>query len=355
MKIKLTDAAEFIGGKIFGKKDVEITNIAKIEEANPGDLTFLYLPAYEKYLETTKASAVIVNANIKKTRTDISYIEVEKPNIAFQKILIKFFSPEIKLKGIDATAQVHTSAKICENVILGKNVVLSENCVIGNNSIIHHNTVLMENVKVGDNTLIYPNVTVRENCIIGSNVIIHSGTVIGSDGFGFTPDEKGVYFKVPQIGNVIIEDDVELGSNVSVDRAALGSTIIKKGTKIDNLVQIAHNVVVGENTVISAQTGISGSTKVGNNCILAGQVGVVGHIEISDGTIVGAQSGVSKSLTKKATYRGSPAQEISSTLKMEAHMRNLANYADRIKKLEKELKEISEIITKQKEGNSTNA
>lgn len=351
MKIKLKEAAEFIGGIIFGDDEIEIENIAKIEEAQPGELTFLYHPAYAKYLESTKASAIIVPKDFEKTRKDISYIEVEKANIAFQKILIKFFTPSIALSGIDPTSQVHESAKVGNNVTLGKNVVISENCIIGDNSIIHHNTVLMENVSVGNNTLIYPNVTVREGCKIGSRVIIHSGTVIGSDGFGFTPDENGVYFKVPQIGIVIIEDDVELGSNVSIDRAALGSTVIKKGTKVDNLVQIAHNVVVGENTVISAQTGISGSTKIGNNCILAGQVGVVGHIEICDGAIIGAQSGVSKGIAKKATYRGSPAQEISAALKAEAHARNLPAYAERIKKLEKELKEISLKIDKQKEGN----
>ena len=351
MKIKLKEAAEFVGGIIIGDEELEIENIAKIEDAQSGELTFLYHPAYAKYLESTKASAIIVPKDFEKTRKDITYIEVEKANIAFQKILIKFFTPTIALHGIDATSQIHKTAQIDKNVTLGKNVVVSENCVIGENTIIHHNTVLMENVKVGNNTLIYPNVTVREGCIIGSKVIIHSGTVVGSDGFGFTPDEQGVYYKVPQIGIVIIEDDVELGSNVSVDRAALGSTIIKKGTKVDNLVQIAHNVVVGENTVISAQTGISGSTKIGNNCILAGQVGVVGHIEICDGAIIGAQSGVSKGIAKKATYRGSPAQEISGALRTEAHVRNLSNYADRIKKLEKELKEISQKIDKQKEGN----
>jgi UDP-3-O-[3-hydroxymyristoyl] glucosamine N-acyltransferase len=201
--------------------------------------------------------------------------------------------------------------------------------------------VILENVEIGDNVLIFPTVTIRENSKIGNNVIIHSGSVIGSDGFGYTPNEKGEYVKIPQIGNVIIEDDVEIGSNVSIDRAMLGSTIIKKGSKIDNLVQIAHNVIIGENTAISAQTGVSGSTEIGNNVIVAGQVGFADHLVIADKVIVAAKSGVSKSLTKPGIYFGSPAKEHREALRLEGHIRSLPDYAAKIKELEKRIEELS--------------
>ena len=357
MKMTLKEAADLVGGIVEGDEELQISNIAKIEEAKPGDLTFLYLPAYNKYLTTTEATAVIVNPKFdRSTRKDIAYIVVEKPNIAFQKILIEYFTPEIELSGIDKTASVHETAIIGKNVAIGKNVVISENCVVGDNTIIYHNTVIMQNCKIGANTLLYPNVSIRESSEIGNNCIIHSGTVIGSDGFGFSPDEKGVYAKIPQIGNVVLEDNVELGSNVSVDRAALGSTIIKEGCKIDNLVQVAHNVVIGKHTVISSQTGISGSTKIGNNCIFAGQVGLIGHIEIADGVIVGAQSGVAKAITTpNAKYFGSPAKEWGTTLRLEAHIKNLPTYAEKLKALENQLQVLHEQIDKLNEGNASDA
>ncbi len=337
MKISLRAAADFVGGVVIGNPEIELSGLAKIEDAKEGDLTFLYLPAYEKFLDTTKASAVIISPEFKKSRTDISYIEVKNPAAAIQKIITTFLNPKINLSGVDSTASVHFSAKLGKNVAIGKNVVVGAGCNIGDDTIIYHNTVLLENVKVGNNCLIYPNVCIRENCVLGNNVIIHANTVIGSDGFGYIPDEKGVYQKVPQIGNVVLEDDVELGSNVSIDRAALGSTTIKKGVKIDNLVQIAHNVSIGENTAIAAQSGVAGSTKIGKHCILAGQVGVVGHIELGDQVIVGAQSGVSKSISKPGKFRGSPADDLGKMLKIEAHIRNLPNYAEKIKKLEEKI------------------
>jgi UDP-3-O-[3-hydroxymyristoyl] glucosamine N-acyltransferase len=236
------------------------------------------------------------------------------------------------------------------NIAVGKNVVIDVGCSIGDNTIIYHNSVIMENVKIGASCLIYPNVSIRENCVLGNNCIIHSNTVIGSDGFGYIPNDKGEYQKVPQIGNVVLEDDVELGSNVSIDRAALGSTTIKKGVKIDNLVQIAHNVQVGDNTVIASQSGIAGSTTIGKHCMLAGQVGIVGHIEIADQVIIGAQSGVSKSITKPGKYRGSPADDMGKTLKLEAHLRNVPAYSEKIKKLEEKIAslevKISQLIPK---------
>jgi UDP-3-O-[3-hydroxymyristoyl] glucosamine N-acyltransferase len=342
MKIKIQEIASLINGSIFGNDKIEIENVAKIEEAKPGELTFLYLSAYEKYFPTTKASAIIVKQNFNQTRDDITYIAVESPEKAFFEIIRKYFTPEFSLSGIDSTAFVHKDAKIGSNVAIGKNVVISAGCVVGDNTKIFHNTVIMENTQIGNNCLLHPNVSIRENCKVGNNVIIHSGTVVGSDGFGYSTDEKGVYHKIPQVGNVIIENDVELGSNVSIDRAAIGSTVIKRGCKIDNLVQIAHNVVLGEDTVISAQTGISGSTKIGKHCILAGQAGLVGHIELGDNVVITAQSGVSKSILKPGYYMGSPAMEIKAQQKMQAQIRFISDYAERIKKLEDEIKSLKE-------------
>lgn len=346
MIISLKDVAGLIGGKITGDENVEIKNLAKIEEANPGDLTFLYLPAYEKYFAGTKASAILVKPGFNKTRSDITYIEVKDPNKAFSKILIHYFTPDFNLAGIDVSASVHPLAVIGKNVAIGKNVVVSAGCRINDNVKIFHNSVLLEDVTVDEDTIIFQNVSIREKVKIGKRVIVHAGAVIGSDGFGFFTDEKGVYQKIPQIGEVILEDDVEIGANVTIDRAALGATILKRGTKIDNLVQIAHNVVVGEDTVISALTGISGSSKIGNHCIIAGQVGIVGHIEIGDNIIIMAKSGISKSINKPGPYFGTPAKEAKIAIKQEAHIRNLPGYVERIKQLENQVSSLKEELDK---------
>jgi UDP-3-O-[3-hydroxymyristoyl] glucosamine N-acyltransferase len=346
MTISLTKIAELTGGKITGDENIKISNLSKIEDASPGELTFLYLPSYEKYFAGTKASAILVKPGFNKTRHDIAYIEVNDPNKAFSKILIHYFSPEFSLTGIDISASVHPLSVIGKNVAIGKNVVVSAGCRINDNVKIFHNTVLMEDVVVDEGAIIFQNVSIREKVRIGKRVIIHPGAVIGSDGFGFFTDEKGVYHKIPQIGIVVLEDDVEIGANVTIDRAAFGATIIKRGSKLDNLVQIAHNVVIGEDTVISAQTGISGSTKIGNHCILAGQVGIIGHIEIGDNVIIMAQSGISKSLSKPGQYFGSPAKEAKTAMKQEAHIRSLPGYLERIKQLEKQVTLLSEEIKK---------
>lgn len=346
MKISIKEIASLINGNVSGDINIEISNVAKIEEAKQGDLTFLYLPAYDKFFPATQASAIIVKTGFSKFRNDITYIEVDSPEKAFFTILKKFFTPEFPLNGIDPSAFIHPTAKLAENVAVGKNVVISYGCIIGADTKVFHNTVVSDNVSIGEGCLIHSNVSIRENCILGNRVIIHSGSVVGSDGFGYSPNEKGEYEKIPQIGNVIIEDDVELGSNVSIDRAALGSTIIKRGCKIDNLVQIAHNVILGEDTVVSAQTGVSGSTKIGRHCILAGQAGLVGHIELGDNVIITAQSGVSKSIPKPGYYSGSPAMEMRSYQKMQAQVRFIPDYADRIKELENQVKSLKELISK---------
>jgi len=344
MKIALKEIADLINGKISGPADVTISSVARIDDAKEGELTFLYLSAYEKYFPETKASAIIVKSYFNTSRSNITYIEVNEPDKAFAKIILQYFSPEFPLKGIDKTAFVDETVKLGDNVALGKNVVISAGCKIGDNVKIFHNTVLLENVEVGDDSIIFQNISIRENCKVGKRVIAHPGAVIGSDGFGFNPDEKGVYHKVPQIGNVVIEDDVEIGANVTIDRAAVGSTLIKQGVKIDNLVQIAHNVIVEENTVLASQVGIAGSTKVGKNCILAGQVGVIGHIELVDKTVLIAQSGVSKSIKKPGYYFGSPAKELRKAKVIEAHIRNLPDYSDRIKQLEEEIRNLKEKV-----------
>lgn len=341
-QISIKEIASQFNGKIFGNENLFVTNVARIEDAQNGELTFLYLPAYEKYLSSTKASAIIVKKGFNKTRNDITYIEVESPEKTFRDIIIKFFQTEIHLKGIDETAFIHKSVNLGNNASIGRNVVISAGCKIGKNVKIFHNTVILENVELGDDVVLYQNVSIREKCKIGNRVIIHAGAVIGADGFGYSQDDKKVYHKIPQIGNVVIEDDVEIGANTTVDRAAMGSTLIKRGSKIDNLVQVAHNVFIGEDSVIAAQAGVSGSSKVGNQSILAGQVGIAGHLEIGDNVVLIAQSGVSKSILKPGYYFGAPAKELKTAFKLEAHIRNLPGYAERLEELEKEIKQLKE-------------
>lgn len=348
LSIKLSEIASLVGGKIFGNADVSIKSVARIDEAEKGDLTFLYLPAFEKYLQSTGASAILVKPDFNKSRDDISYIEVDSPEKAFTAVIINYFSPKFELQGIDETSFIHKSSTLGKNVALGKNVVIGANCRIGDNVKIFHNTVVLDNVEIGSDSMIFQNVSIREDCKIGKKVIIHAGAVIGADGFGYQKDDKGVYNKVPQIGNVIIEDDVEIGANTTIDRAALGSTVIKKGVKIDNLVQIAHNVSVGNNTVMSAQSGVSGSVKIGSNVILAGQVGIAGHLEIADNVILMAQSGVAKTISKPGLYFGSPSKEAKTAKILEAHFRSFPEYVERIKKLEAEIKTLKEEISQKK-------
>jgi UDP-3-O-[3-hydroxymyristoyl] glucosamine N-acyltransferase len=342
MKIKLEEAAKIIDGNIVGDKNITISSFAKIEEAQPGDLTFLYLDSYKKFFTSTKASAIIVKPDFPKSRNDITYIEVESPNKAFSKLLNHYFKPDYKLLGIDSSAFIHPEAVVGENTAIGKNAVISAGCIIGSRVKIFHNAVLLENVEIGDNSVIFQNVSIREGCRIGKNVIIHANSVIGSDGFGYDIDDNKVLHKIPQIGIVIIEDDVEIGSNVSIDRASLGATIIKRGVKIDNLVQVAHNVVINEDSIVASQAGIAGSSKIGKNCYLLGQAGVAGHIELTDNVIMHPQTGTGKSILKPGNYFGSPAKEIKEAFKLEAHYRNFPEYVERIKQLEKLVKELQE-------------
>jgi UDP-3-O-[3-hydroxymyristoyl] glucosamine N-acyltransferase len=352
-RVSLKKIAELVNGRVVGDESLEIINVAKIQESREGDLSFLYLPSYHKHLSTTAASAVLITPEFEKTNDTTAYIEVDDPNLAFQKVIEEYFTEPLELTGIHDTAFIDPNADLAPDTAVGINAVISEGSIIGEGTKIFHNTVLMKNVKIGKNCLIYPNVTIREYTVIGDNVIVHSGTVIGADGFGYNPDAEGKYRKVPQIGNVVIEDDVEIGANTTIDRAVTGSTVIKKGAKLDNLVQIAHNVIVGDYTAISAQTGISGSTTVGSYCVFGGQVGLTGHLELGDRIMIGAQSGVSKSLKKPGKYFGSPAKELYQTMRLESHIRSLPKYSERIKKLEEEIKELRSIVNNsQKKGDS---
>jgi UDP-3-O-[3-hydroxymyristoyl] glucosamine N-acyltransferase len=333
MEFTASQIASMIGGKIEGNENVKVAAFGKIEEAAEGQLTFLANPKYEDFLYTTKASLVIVNESLElKQPVHSTLLRVPDAYSSFATLLQAYEQLRAnQLQGIQQPSFVDGTAIIGEKVFIGAFSYVGENVKIGNNVKLHPQVYLGDNVIIGNNTIIKPGVKIGSHCLIGNNVIIHPGTVIGSDGFGFAPQADGSYKKVPQIGNVIIEDFVEIGSNCSIDRATIGSTIIRKGAKLDNLIQIAHNVEIGENTAIAAQTGVSGSTKIGKNVLIGGQAGIVGHISIADGTRINAQSGVSKSIKQeKSVVTGSPAHDYTSTLRSQAVFRNLPD----IKKME---------------------
>jgi UDP-3-O-[3-hydroxymyristoyl] glucosamine N-acyltransferase len=340
MERNLGDISEYIVGELVGDPSIRISGVAGIEEAQTGDLTFLANPRYADFLKTTSASAVIVGKETKTEGVKISLIKHPNPYFAFARVVELFVDTKGAYpEAVHPTAVLAEEVKLETGVHIGPHVVLEKGAWLKRNSTILAGSFIGTNSTVGNNSMVYPNVTIRENVEIGDNVIIHSGTVIGSDGFGFAKD-KGVHHKIPQIGGVRIEDDVEIGANVTIDRAALGVTRIGKGTKIDNLVQIGHNVDIGENCIIVAQVGIGGSTKVGNDSILAGQVGLVGHIKIGNRVVIGAQSGVTKDIPDDTTIFGYPAREIHKTKRIEAHLSRLDLYVKRLKELERTLKEI---------------
>lgn len=345
----LLEIAAIVRGDVEGDGNIQIKRLAKIEEAGEGDITFLANPKYAKHLASTKASAVLVARGVaykelRERKNPIALIRVADPYAAFAQLIDLFHPPATALPpGLHPTAVVSQSAVIGKNVAVGAHAVLSEGCRVGDGAVIWHNVVLGDSVEVGEQSVIYPNVTIREQCKVGKRVIIHSGTVVGSDGFGFAPKPDGTYEKIQQRGIVVIEDDVEVGANCAIDRATIGETRIKRGTKLDNLIQVAHNVVIGENTVIAAQTGISGSTKIGSGCIIAGQVGFVGHIEIADRTIVAAQSGVHKSVKESGkTIFGYPALEHHERLRIEAALRQLPELLTTVRALQAEVEKLSQ-------------
>ena len=335
MRKTLREIAKFIGGEIVGDADTVIMGVAGIKEAQEGDITFLANPKYSPLLKDTKASAVITSLDIKESPRPI--IRAENPSLAFTKVVSLFAPDNIRHpKGIHKTAVIGKNVRLGENVSLDAYVVIADDAEIGDRVIIYAGSYVGTNTKIGKDSLIYSNVSIRENISIGQHVIIHSGTVIGSDGFGFVAVD-GVHQKIPQTGTVEVQDDVEIGANVTVDRARFDKTVIGKGTKIDNLVQIAHNVIIGENSLIVAQVGISGSTKIGNGVILAGQVGVAGHITIGENAIVAAKSGVSKSIPANTMVFGIPAKPYSEAMRVNACLQRLPKLYELVHKLEKEL------------------
>lgn len=311
MEFSAKQIAELLGGQVVGDEGVKVNTLAKIEEASSGSLSFLANPKYTDFIYSTGASVVIVNKTFNPDRelpAGCTLVKVDDAYQSFAKLLDVYNKLRNNKVGIEANSFIHESAKIGENCYVGAFSYVDEGVVIGDNSKIHQGVKLGRNVKIGKSCNLNAGVIIYDECVIGDFVTIHSNTVIGADGFGFAPNSENQYNKVAQIGNVVIEDHVEIGANSSIDRATLGSTIIRKGVKLDNLIQIAHNVEIGENTVIAAQTGVAGSTKIGKNCMIGGQVGIVGHIVIADEVKIAAQSGIGQSITEKgAILQGSPA------------------------------------------------
>lgn len=339
MKFTAQQIAEFIEGKVDGDSYAEVSSFAKIEEGKSGDLCFLSNMKYASFVEKSEASVIIVPSAFKTSeKPTASLIRVEDPYSAFAQLLSFAESFKKKKKGISSLAFVDPSVKTCESLYVGEFSVIQKGVSLGTDVQIFPQVFIGENVKIGNNILIYPGARILERCEIGDNCIIHSGVVIGSDGFGFAPDEKGEYKKIPQTGNVVIESDVEIGANTSIDRATMGSTIIGKGTKLDNLIQIAHNVELGSHNVFASQTGIAGSTKVGSYNMFGGQVGIAGHLQVGSKIKIAAQSGIMSNIEDGESLMGSPAMPSSRYFRIFALFRKLDEMAKRIHELEKKLK-----------------
>ncbi len=341
MQFSAKQIAGILNGVIEGNPDATVSTLSKIEEGVPGSISFLANPKYTQYIYDTDATLVIVNNDLVLTGpVKATLIRVESAAAAFAKLLEMYNQVKLNKTGVSRHAYVSDSAKVGDNLYAGEFAVISDNAVLGNNVKVYPQVYIGDNVRIGDNTTLFAGVKIYSDCVIGSNCIIHSGTVIGSDGFRFEPQNAEGQRKVPQIGNVIIEDDVEIGANCAIDRATLGSTILRKGVKFDNLIHIAHNVEVGENSYLAACNVIAGSTKIGKNCMFSGQVGIVGHLQIADNTIITAQSGISKSITKPGeVYMGSPAFEANKYRKAYIHFRNLDGIVQRVGNLEKQSKQ----------------
>ena len=342
MTFSATQIALLINGKVEGDATVSVSFFGKIEEATAGELSFFSNPKYEEYLYTTEASVIIINEGFElRQPVKATLIRVTDAYSAFAILLNKYQEiSQQQITGIQDPIYISKTASYGKNIFIGAFAYLGENVILGDNTKVYPNVYIGDNVKVGNNSTIYPGAKIYHNTVIGNNVIIHAGTIIGSDGFGFAPLPDGSYLKIPQIGNVIIEDNVEIGSNTTIDRATMGSTIIKAGAKLDNLIQVAHNVEIGNSTVIAAQTGISGSTKIGNRVLIGGQAGIVGHITIGDGAKINAQSGVSKSMEPGKSVTGSPAYEMTAALRSQAIARKLPEMEKRIKELEAVIKQL---------------
>lgn len=342
MEFTVEQIAHMLKGEVIGDKSLKVNQLAKIEEGSTGSISFLANPRYEHFIYTTKASAVIVDNQFQaKKEYSTTLIMVENAYAAFTTLLQEYQKvlSENK-KGIQQPSFISPTVKVGLDVFIGAFAYIGEHCKIGNNTKIYQNVTIADSCVIGENCTIYAGAKIYHNTVIGNNCIIHSNAVIGADGFGFAPQADGTFATIPQLGNVVLEDNVSIGANTTVDRATMGSTILRDGVKIDNLVQIAHNVEIGKNTVIAALTGISGSTKVGENCMIGGQVGMAGHISVADKTIVTAQSGITKTVRQSGRIMaGSPARDSHENLKSQVLYKNLPKIEQRLRAIEDKLKE----------------
>lgn len=343
MEFTAQQIAEFLQGTVEGDAQIKVSSFSKIENGIPGTLTFLANPKYEDFIYDTKASVVLVNSDFEAKRpVEATLVRVKNSYSALASLLeLADTVMNPKKQGIDSLAVIPASASIGEGAYVGAYAVIGENVKIGKGAQIYPQVYIGDNVVIGDNVTLYSGVKIYKNCKLGNNNIVHSGAVIGSDGFGFAPDEQGIYHKIPQLGNVILEDDVEIGANTCIDRSSMdGHTMLKKGVKLDNLIQIAHNVTVGENTVMAAQVGIAGSTEIGKQCMFGGQSGIVGHLRISDQTVLAARTAMAKSSKTPGAWEGYPALPEQQFKRSFIHFKNLPSIVAELKDVKKELAEL---------------
>lgn len=341
MEFTVEQIAQMLKGEVRGDKSLKVNQLAKIEEGSMGTISFLANPKYEQYIYSTNSTAVIVDKNFEAKREfSTTLILVENAYAAFTVLLQEYQKILVQnKKGVEQPSFINPTAEIGEDVYIGAFAYIGEKCKIGNNSKIYPNVSISDSCVIGENCTIYSGATIYHNTIIGNNCTIHANAVIGADGFGFAPQADGTFVAIPQLGNVVLEDNVSIGANTTVDRATMGSTILREGVKIDNLVQIAHNVEIGKNTVIAAQTGISGSSKIGENCMIGGQAGLAGHISVANNTILMAKSGITKSVSKSGRIMsGSPAQDNHDNLKSQVLYKNLPKIEQRLQAVEEKLK-----------------
>lgn len=347
MEFSAQQIAGFLNGVIEGDPNVKVNNFSKIEEGKPGTLTFLANLKYAHHIYNTEASIVLVNDDFKPEQpVTATLIRVSNAYSALAMLLNLVEQSKTKKKGIDSSAFIAASATIGEDCYIGNFAYVGENVKIGKNCCIYPHAYIGDNITIGDNCILYPHATIYENCLIGNNCILHAGVVIGADGFGFAPEGER-YKKIPQLGNVIIEDDVEIGANTTIDRAVMDSTIIRKGVKLDNLVQIAHNVEVGDNTVMAAQVGIAGSVKIGKHCMFGGQVGLAGHIHVTDNVVFGAQAGVISDIKEPMTLLGAPAINAKNFMRSSAIFNRLPDIYRTMGQLQREIEQLKKEINKQ--------
>lgn len=334
--------ARILNGTVEGDPETKLNTVARIEEGQPGALSFLSNPKYEPHIYTTGASAVLVRHDFAPAKeVKATLIRVDDPYQALARLLAFYEQARPARKGIHPTAVIDDKASVGRDVFIGAYAVISENTVVGDGCSLHPQVFIGENVRIGKNCTLHPGVKVYRDCVIGNDCILHAGAVVGADGFGFAPVTDSNFMKIPQIGNVILEDNVEIGSNTCIDRATMGSTIIRRGVKLDNLIQVGHNVEIGENTVIAAQSGLAGSTRVGRNCMFGGQVGLAGHLSIADGVKIGAQSGIMSTVTEEnAILLGYPATDSRQFLRSVAYIRKLPELSSRIDNLSKEVESL---------------